>query len=99
MVFLACRTDNTLGRDTTLKVICKAALPPNYFANYVNIILPTTPNGLNKLDTNNVFKPTSDVSVNGEPSEVIAMSSVCPTLSSSPAQNTAVMVGFLNRFY
>jgi hypothetical protein len=94
VVVLACRTGNNAGRDVTLKSICRAALPLGYFSNFIDVALPQSPNGAPKMDSD--AKPAETaMNVNGEPSQVIAMSSVCPTQLLSPYQfNTVVMVSW-----
>lgn len=91
IVVLACRTGNTTGRDLTLKAICRAALPQNYFSNYIDISSSSTFSGSDTEGKTN----SPDMTVHGEPSQVIAMSSVCPIASLVPSQfNTTVMVCF-----
>jgi hypothetical protein len=86
---LACKTENSSGRDATLRTICRAVLPACYFENYIEFASPKL-NG----DKNSELKAVaSNSNVNGEPSQVIAMGYVCPTpVLLSSQLNTTVML-------
>ncbi|KAI6238586.1 Protein MON2-like protein [Aphelenchoides fujianensis] len=95
IVVLACKTENTEGRNATLRTICRAVLPHSYFDQHIVAASPATLNGASGEENGSLPAKTahSDSHINGEPSQVVAVGTICPTPSlSSAQQNNTVML-------
>ncbi|KAI6230234.1 Protein MON2-like protein [Aphelenchoides fujianensis] len=95
IVVLACKTENTEGRNATLRTICRAVLPHSYFDQHIVAASPATLNGAGGEENGSLPAKAahSDSHINGEPSQVVAVGTICPTPSlSSAQQNNTVML-------
>lgn len=93
---LSCRLGHAAGRDATFAVLCKAALPPDYLVRVLSATpglgsLPVTLSSLQDKDVTRTSKSGSETfdsdMTSGQPSQVVAVGTVCPT----PSLNSAVI--------
>uniref|UniRef100_F1KQN5 Monensin-resistant 2 n=1 Tax=Ascaris suum TaxID=6253 RepID=F1KQN5_ASCSU len=90
LALLSCRLEHTTGRDAAMFALCKAALPPNYLVRVLGGTaglnnIPGAMNTLQDKDANKGLKSSAETfeseSTLGQPSQVVAMGTICPTPS------------------
>ncbi|VDM43273.1 unnamed protein product, partial [Toxocara canis] len=90
LALLSCRLEHTTGRDAAMFALCKAALPPNYLVRVLGgtaglSTIPGAASSMQEKDTSKGIKLGTETfeseSTLGQPSQVVAMGTTCPTPS------------------
>uniref|UniRef100_A0A0N5A8N7 Protein MON2 homolog n=1 Tax=Syphacia muris TaxID=451379 RepID=A0A0N5A8N7_9BILA len=102
IVNLACHLNHNGGKDASVVALCKAALPTGYFTRILGTInSPATSNSSSSVyatnsaesSKNNFDNLEKDSISGGQPSQVVAVGTVCPTPSlPSTAYSAQVML-------